>query len=1276
VDVGADTYSYAKATRIFCNDCHDGNSHTITPLSLCSKSDTDGYPNHKNAVIGGPLPGVNDLAFNPPSLTAPYGTSVDWTDPTFASTDMLCFICHDDDNSSRTPYAYTKGFVETAMTSGRDPGSGRDPEPMEDILDSYNASHGGHNVVGIGLDGGTGVTAQKLPCYECHDPHASADPEDGVIYNDALISSAGAYGTEIVNPYDPTDLDPAEDSFTFNGYDRSAAKEVTLCMTCHQSGIGAAELETGKKAVELQHPIDSDNLAFGFHADVHVEAIDANYDGGCLQSGVSGVGGCHYSPHNNSPYECLECHTESARDNNDLLDAVAHVDSEFGKIGFINDLTDDGDDTNDSDNGILSQHNIPYTPNEAAYDDRDMSLAENNGCLSCHYVLGAYPRKLLAVDGSVFTPATVSNREDLGTYDTFCEGCHDGSLDAFEVFDGLNPPTVDKYFTIAGHGRTTDFDSGNTAAKIGCLECHQYHGSTAYKLLPGNVQTDDYDARTTMLYDSGGRVVKGFDYADTGTDPHGDPLVETIATRSTIGALPDSTYIDYIDYTVEDRHTATSDNKERMAVKYADYDTNYAWDTYYDATSNSGSPTAMNPSGTQIFFGVSGDRIDTKSRVACDEELVTSSAPTEPVGFCDACHLYSDTTDGTTTTFDGMRTHAGLKTPTDCAGGPDYSTSVNFQKDCTECHDPHGSGYDGTTADNDNSYMIRGKIVTSDDGATIETFNVVLKAKSGADSLDEDDSDNKDDLCAVCHNVTDTEGEGADHNRSDNSGSAHQEDNDCTTCHFHSERFMPSGGCFECHPVGSDTMHKKHFNAIGGALGYVLPGETLEDADSFSPITICGNCHGDGAGSGATHNQSNNQSQPWPAGYEVYINIDDRTVSPWGDEPTYEGRPLPTYPQGGDTRCGDVSCHVNEDTAQDAVLPPYNRDGGQLPLFWNLHTDEVETTGTGSPNDSPLLSKVCQSCHDSYPADIRLFDAAGAVLMYGKRGSGAFLEYLSSSVDSAANYYGPVSGYGRGGHGDDRLSDPLGYDIPSAAATAPIDCSACHAGTGPTDPPHVPLSIANMDGNRLFDANLEDDTHSIAGLCNTTDCHDSAVYTQSYLPDPPPRTAWQHHPSYVEYVWTGNRITENVDDLPATTWTKDAAETYNQNAYGAALTIGADETEHSFSGNPDRFIDWYNRGAGWLPTDGQNNFASPANRGVFLGESGGNTGLDSPKAVLPLERYILNTGTSKIVLCVTCHNPHGTDLYVHDQHNVGQDIADHQMLRMQHEDSALCNACH
>ena len=607
------------------------------PTRRCSKSDTDGYPNHINAVKGGHPPGFNDLENNPPRLTGKYlPGEVDWSG-TLTASNLLCLICHDGDASTDPPYSTS--IVDT-----------------HDIEADYNAVNGGHNIPAMGTYGNA-----KLACYHCHDPHSGAnldDPNAG--NNKALILNY--YVAGVVHPMASLAGIPNAD---FNGFDlgsveyNGTSNDKALCEGCHN---GTAKVEN--KVVPSWNV--AANIKFDFHQDVHTAAVN------CLTR----LGGCHASVHNTNIYNCSGCHIA--------------VGAEFNTA-----------------NNIRSRHDIPLG---------EGSTAATNGCLNCHDVANdgnGSTKYRVAYGGTRYTRPALDVRQSLSDYDDFCLDCHDGSGTNFVVGGNTYPPPrVDRYFKTEGHGATADFPSGNVAANVPCIECHLYHGSTAYKLLPGNAPT------TNGL----GNVIKGASGA------------ATVGAKFPIGDVDPSTKIDYRDYTVSANNSRLADDKRR-AWKFADYTNTAPWDSYYGDT--------RDPQGTEIAFGTSGDMLGNSTspdEVACGDDAATSPK----IGFCNSCHFYDNGTDGTRLngtdgTMGWVYTHEGYFTDpasTDCTG-KEYDSKRNNHKDCTECHDPHGSG--ATAGGTPNLYMVRGKVVRGSDTAWT-TEEVVLTALTGCDSLDEDDA--------------------------------------------------------------------------------------------------------------------------------------------------------------------------------------------------------------------------------------------------------------------------------------------------------------------------------------------------------------------------------------------------------------------------------------------------------------------------------------------------------------------------------------------------------
>ncbi|MDF1553169.1 MAG: CxxxxCH/CxxCH domain-containing protein [Deferrisomatales bacterium] len=614
--------------------------------------------------------------------------------------------------------------------------------------------------------------------------------------------------------------------------------------------------------------------------------------------------------------------------------------------------------------------------------------------------------------------------------------------------------------------------------------------------------------------------------------------------------------------------------------------------------------------------------------VGDDDRLSTSGN-----ALCNSCH------DGTGpgSAVSQVSTHANTSTTmTNVYTAQRAAMELN----CIECHDVHGSAnifminevnpdgplvavrlYQGNDADDEpppvspppSPKLFNGTVVFTNDASGADY------AVPAADATK---------ICQTCHTQTG--------HYQFNSDDGHVV-TDCITCHKHEfddntaadsqDGFMPSG-CDGCHgfppaPVGATTPPLENYPGGGGAhqqhVDFLIAQLSIPPTEvQGRAVELCGPCHGEDPL--ANHAQSNQAADAWPIAARGEVNIVARTQSSWGAAGTYRGQEVdPTdvvpNPEGGakppgsamtnaNSLCANLDCHGDADPGEN--------------LHWN-----VDTAGdtAGDPEDGLARSQVCEGCHDQTPAQVRVYDAAGA------------LQYAGDAPDTAANYYATISGYGRGGHGDPEIrnEDPF---INSGTGNTPIDCTACHADGAL----HFPADSANL--HRLATIELENTSHTGAGLCNS--CHGGGTY-----PGP-----GNHHPSL---RGTANNATKDivvtaasqeVRQLP-TTWFEVSTDHYEQDGYSAA----------NASGNPDAFVDW------WGGNPNNANQSPPPQ--------------PSPFAVVPLLQFVGNqSGQTNAVMCVTCHNPHGTDLYVFDPGGIGKNINDNNMLRLRDEDNTLCNACH
>jgi predicted CXXCH cytochrome family protein len=162
--------------------------------------------------------------------------------------------------------------------------------------------------------------------------------------------------------------------------------------------------------------------------------------------------------------------------------------------------------------------------------------------------------------------------------------------------------------------------------------------------------------------------------------------------------------------------------------------------------------------------------------------------------FCLSCH------DGATAT--AVATHANS----------DFTDRVeaNFQLQCIQCHDPHGS--------KTNLRSIRDNLGLQ---TGLTSGPVVFTARTGLNSFDDGVSANASRLCVSCHADPNNPGYpmaghsgGANHA----GGAFDFSGQDCITCHPHdldndhttADGFMPKGGCVVCHGLLSSDCFSSH----------------------------------------------------------------------------------------------------------------------------------------------------------------------------------------------------------------------------------------------------------------------------------------------------------------------------------------------------------------------------------------------------------------------------------------------------------------------------------
>lgn len=305
--------------------------------------------------------------------------------------------------------------------------------------------------------------------------------------------------------------------------------------------------------------------------------------------------------------------------------------------------------------------------------------------------------------------------------------------------------------------------------------------------------------------------------------------------------------------------------------------------------------------------------------------------------------------------------------------------SASFSITCIECHTPHASEPNEQGGTNVKQV---GRILDADPWAKIFTPNSGLRSvifeSSGTDatpagpslySFADDDQDGNgiwDGVCEVCHTTT-------SHHTNFEADPApkHHVGKDCTACHAHDDRFMPSGGsCQDCHSGPQDNGDGVPLNGRRPIVAeftfssHHVQG-TLEDAD----CEVC-------------HDQSEHQS-----GLVRLKDADDpQTITVLNGDPATDS----SVASGLEGFC--LSCHDSDGAGgnapfSDGFMPPvvdasaWNNSSHRGPLSCYGDGDfGCHSSGHGSnkktmlapwsiaptaPANAEEEEGFCLNCHDS-----------------------------------------------------------------------------------------------------------------------------------------------------------------------------------------------------------------------------------------------------------------------------------------------------------------------
>ncbi|HYN74535.1 MAG TPA: CxxxxCH/CxxCH domain-containing protein, partial [Candidatus Methanoperedens sp.] len=944
--------NYVHAPTIQCYDCHDSHDDTTNRIdAVPAKTDFSAGHYPQNIAFGFTKINIGSMTEDSPAGSVP-------------------------------------GYYENKPPYSTSPSSnyGADPNLNPAADNAQLLKTGGHYFKYVDPDGGTTTfkKGDKLPCRDCHDPHAwdsqwqaffrKSWPTTVVSQRLGTTVRASSYmanntgirdanggrnlctschgNSDTLNPVNLSDINAQYVSTAIVRPSASIAEHAnanttTPCVSCH--GHNSVDVSCGEchGYPPPQYPANRNPEGTTVYA-VTPERTHAVHFG--KQNG-SGTAFSKYS------FQCSICHANSAmgtktpsNHGNDNVD----VDFDLATLATTRAWIDT----------VPLGHPARFQPFTGSAYTRTTCGPGGRGGVYCHSA---------GHDNTAVDPAVYYRNVTWGTAPLKCFGCHgNAAYDNANIRYGMPDNTADHANSHPVHVVANGYECSvchfNTVTGTAPLGSRAIKGTTNSVHVNGNTDVD-FDSVVVTGTPSYTRATK-----TCSVSCHGSATPQwggTIAGCSGchLSSSPDSDV--YLNYT-------TTNNI---------YDANQAGNINTTEWLYSGhgkvSPGTYDVSGRPAANFVGGDPC-----YFCHDPYVAHDNATNPFRLkdqtgaavylsskgwnatCLVCHFHSTTPIGYNPFGAYVKAIAAF---TDNAHyGPDHvAAGTNGGKFCWDCHDPHG---DRPSSDVNNIYMIQGgsnrtapavgTLLKQSDGtygfrgttANALTTNapVFIAASTGTHYVDNTNV-NKNGICQVCHTT-------ADHWKATVNGDGHNAGIRCTQCHTHDTGFAPSG-CNGCHGGGNNTpatgtnawpdsnpsnayydrngRHVSHVDAISQAR--FGSGATVDQKN-----TVCDTCHpSPGAGS---HHSGNEGSGAYASAADLW---NDVTAYNAGSYKNMSGAPDADGSYAVATKkCSNIDCHGGTITPAwyvDTSAPVFSPNNvisvtnpntdGELSISWPTATD-------------------------------------------------------------------------------------------------------------------------------------------------------------------------------------------------------------------------------------------------------------------------------------------------------------------------------------------------